>query len=252
MMKLAALPILLVVTLLANQFTPTGSLPSVFWISLALSAFIVTPLDTTVYLRSLKYGQLSKTAPLISLWPVLMICTGILFLGQVPTFPAVMAIMLIVVGVYVLNADGKTNVLKNIWNDTGTRYGALGIVTVSINTTLSAVAVTNSSPLFYGFWATVLSALVQFVYAQIAAPGKFNFSNIKMIAGNGTLQGLASILYFYAVSVGPIAYVTAIRSLSATMSAVIGARVFKEGLGAQKRVALGLITIGALLLGLAG
>lgn len=249
MMKLAALPVLLIAATTTGQLTPPESLPVLFWATALLGVFVVTPLDTVVYLRSLKYGQLSKTAPLISLWPVLMIFMGILFLGQVPSAAAMIAIMVIVSGVYLLNSNGNTNIFRNIWDDIGTRYGAIGILTVSVNTTLSAVAVAHSSPLFYAFWTTLLSVLVQHRYAQIVAPGKFRHVNVRMLAGNGTLQGTASILYFYAVSTGPIAYVTAIRSLSATISAVIGARVFNEGFDARKRIALGFIAIGAVLLG---
>jgi uncharacterized membrane protein len=58
------------------------------------------------------------------------------------------------------------------------------------------------------------------------------------------------MLYFSAVATGPIAYVTAIRSLSATLSAVFGAKIFNEGMGRRKVVALCLIALGAAILGL--
>lgn len=251
MTKAAALPILGLLALMTHQLTPTAPLSMAFWVSVLVCTFITTPLDTAVYLYSLKHSQLSKTAPLLSLWPVVMLISGAVFLGQIPSLVAVLAVLTIVAGVYVLNTSrGNINVFRNIWHDRGTRFAILGIGTVSLNTTVGAIAVAHSSPLFYGFWASLGAAFVQFAYEQLVAPGKFRHAHKKLIAQNGSIQAVASTLYFYAVATGPIGYVTAIRSLSATMSAVLGARAFNEGMGRRKILALCLIAVGAVILGM--
>lgn len=251
MMRVAALPITGVVAIMAGHFLPSAPLSAAFWASLIISTCITAPLDTAVYLQSLKHGQLSKTAPLLSLYPAVMLLVGALFLGQVPTITAVAAIFIIVAGVFILNTSrGNSNVLRNIWSNRGTRFGLLGVATISLHSTVGSVAILESSPLFYAFWAALASAIVQFTYAQIIAPGKWRHPHVKLMAKNGTIQGVAGILYFSAVATGPIAYVTAIRSLSSTLSAVFGARVFKEEMGKRKIVAICLIAIGAAILGL--
>ncbi len=251
MMRTAALPITGMLAIATGQFLPDHTLSLAFWASLIITTCITAPLDTAVYLQSLKHGQLSKTAPLLSLYPAVMLLSGALFLGQVPSGMAVLAVLIIVAGVFILNTSrGNNNMLRNIWGNRGTRFGLLGVATISLHTTVGSVAVLESSPLFYAFWATLASAVVQCLYAQIIAPGKWRHPHLKLIAKNGTIQGLAGALYFSAVSTGPIAYVTAIRSLSATLSAVFGARVFKEGMGARKIIALCFVAVGAMLLAL--
>ncbi|MGB3024011.1 MAG: EamA family transporter [Candidatus Saccharimonadales bacterium] len=251
MMRAAALPITGLLAIVTGHFLPEHSLSLAFWISIIISTCITAPLDTAVYLQSLKHGQLSKTAPLLSLYPAVMLVTGALFLGQIPSVAAIVAVLIIISGVYTLNTSrGNGNILRNIWSDRGTRFGLLGVGTISLHTTIGSVAILESSPLFYAFWAALASAIVQFTYAQIVAPGKYRHPHIKLIAKNGTIQGIAGMLYFSAVATGPIAYVTAIRSLSATLSAVLGAKVFNEGMGRRKIIALCLIVIGAAVLGL--
>lgn len=111
MMRAAALPITGLLAALTGHFLPEHSLSPAFWISIIVSTCITAPLDTAVYLQSLKHGQLSKTAPLLSLYPTVMLVTGALFLGQTPSIAAIIAVLIIVMGVYVLNTSrGNGNV----------------------------------------------------------------------------------------------------------------------------------------------
>lgn len=252
MMRAAALPITGLLAIMSGHFLPDHPLSTAFWMSIIVSTCITAPLDTAVYLNSMKHGQLSKTAPMLSLYPAIMLLSGALFLGQIPSGMAIVAVLTIISGVYTLNTSrGNNNMLRNIWSDRGTRSSLYRVGTISLHTTIGSVAILESSPLFYAFWAALASAIVQFIYAQIIAPGKYRHPHIKLIAKNGTIQGIVGALYFSAVATGPIAYVTAIRSLSATLSAVFGARVFNEGMGRRKIVALCLIAVGAAILGIA-
>ncbi len=253
MMRLAALPVLAILAIATGQLLPSGPLSAAFWMSIIFGVCIATPLDTAMYLQGLQHGQLSKTAPLQSLRPVLMLIIGALFLGQIPSLVAVFSIIVIVAGIYTLNTgDGNRNMFRGIWSNRGTRFALLGVGTVSLAVTVSAIGVLHSAPLFFAFWANVGSAIMQCIYAQIFAPGKFSGANKKMIIQNGTIQGSASAFYYSAVAVGPIGYVTTIISLTAVFTAFLGAHVFKEGMGRRKIVALCIITIGAIVLGLAG
>lgn len=251
MTRLASLPILALLAIFTGQLLVDYPLSMSFWISFIVFVYMTTPLDTLLYLQSLKHGELSKTAPLLSLWPVLTLITGAIFLNQIPSVSAVLAVLAIVAGIYVLNTkQGNANVFRNLWNDRGTRFALIGIVTLAVNSTLSAIGIAESAPIFFAFWMTVGSMFVQFVYAQVIAPGKYRYANKAMIAQNGTIQASAGALYFYAVAMGPIGYVTAIRSLSSVFSAFLGARTFNEGMDKRKVIALSLIAVGAVALGL--
>lgn len=251
MTRLASLPVMGLLTIVTGQVFLDQPLSVAFWISLIVVVCVTTPLDTIIYLQSLKHGQLSKTAPLLSLWPVLMLVSGAIFLKQIPSIPAVLAVLIIVAGVYVLNTKrGDGNVFRNLWGNRGTRFALIGILTLSCNATLGAIGVAESAPLFFAFWMTVGSVFVQFIYAQVIAPDKYRHASKSMIFQNGAIQGSAAALYFYAVATGPIGYVTAIRSLSSTFSAIFGARAFNEGMEGRKIMALSLIAIGVVVLGL--
>jgi len=250
LLKAATLPILLLLAIATNNLWPHTSLSVGFWIPFILATMVATPLDTAVYLQSLKHGQLSKTAPLMSLWPVCMLITGAIFLGQIPTLLAVGAVAVIVVGVYILNTSrGNRAVLRNILRDRGTRFGLIGVVTVTLNATLSAVCVQHMPAISFAFWSNLSSMIIQATIATVIARRQPHNVPLKLILQNGTIQGLAGALYYGAVASGPIGYVVAVRSTSATMSALLGAKVFKEPLTIRMLIALALITIGALLLG---
>jgi uncharacterized membrane protein len=251
MTRLVALPVIGLIALLTGELLSSQVLSSMFWVSLVLVVFVTTPLDTIIYLHSLKHGQLSKTAPLHSLTPVLVLVSGTIFLKQIPSTLAVLAVLTIVAGVYVLNTErGSGNVFRNLWGDRGTRFGVISIVTLACNLTLGAIGVLHSSPLFFAFWVTFGSVIVQCMYAQILARGKYRHAHKGMIFQNGAIQGMTAAVSYYAVATGPVAYVTAIRSLSSVFSAIFGARVFNEGMGMRKMVALTLIAVGTVMLGL--
>lgn len=252
MMRIVTVLVTGVLALLMGQILPENDLPAAFWVSTLLCVFITSPLDTAVYLHSLKHGQLSKTAPIMSLWPVVMLISGMIFLGQNPTAGSILAVATIVAGVCILNTSrASANIFRNIWGDRGTRFALIGVGTVSANTTLEAIALLHSSPLFFAFWAGLLKAIVQFGIAQLIAPGQYHQPYKKLLAQNGLIQGLATSTYSYAVASGPIGYVAAVRSLSAPISAVVGAHAFSEGLGRRKIVALSLVAVGVVLLGIA-
>ena len=81
MMKAAALPVLAILSIPSGAIIMTDGLGSTYWIALVVGALITTPLDTFTYLQSMKHGQLSKTAPLHSLWPVTSILGAVIFFG---------------------------------------------------------------------------------------------------------------------------------------------------------------------------
>lgn len=252
MRNLATLPILGLLALITHQLLPTHPLPIQFWIGLIVSALITTPLDTLVYFQSLKHGELSKTVPLLALWPVVMLLSGALFLQQIPSTSSVAAVLTIMTGVYTLNTKrGQANVLKNIWHDRGTRFGLIGVATVSANTTLGTLAATHSAPLFYAFWSNAATVIVFFTMAQILAPHKFRGAPLRRITQGGIIQGMSSMFYFYAVTTGNVAYVTAARSATSTLATFWTARHFNEKIGRRKIIAICLIALGAAVLGLA-
>lgn len=249
--RITALPVAAGLAIVFGQLFIDRHLSNLFWVCLLLSIFIADPLDKAIYIRTLKFGQLSKTAPLSALTPVLLLVIGAIFLSQVPSWTAIIAIFVIMLGLLAINVNRSSKIgLRNFWNNLGLRYGLMGVSTISIQLSIVSVVVSESSPLFYAFWGTLASAAVQFVYAQLLAPGQWRNSHMKLLMVNGSILSISGSLNLVAIGLGPVAYVTAVRSLSASLTAFLGARKYNEGMNWSKFVAIFLIAIGTVVLAL--
>jgi len=64
MVNLASLPVLALLAFVFGEFFPKSALSTDFWTSLIISICVTAPINAMVYLQSLKYGELSRVAPL--------------------------------------------------------------------------------------------------------------------------------------------------------------------------------------------
>lgn len=248
--KLASIPIITIVAICTHSLVNPFNLPIDFWIPFLISVLIMSPLDTYMYLSSIKHGELSKIAPLHSLWPAVMLIFGAIFLGLTPSLLAIVAIFGIAYGVIAISSP-RFSIIDMI-KDKATRHGLIGIVTVSVNSTLGGLSIQASGPIFYALISTCVGCIIQFVIAKILVGNKDkpNFEQIKTFALTGNLNGLAYIFYSMAVASGPIAYVAAVRSSGSTISALFGIIFLKEQITLNKLFALFIIFSSSILLAL--
>lgn len=254
--KLTALPIIFIVTAFTHSLVDPTHLPARFWLAFIASAFVMTPLDTYLYLSSLKHGELSKIAPLLSLWPVVMLVLGALFLHETPNGIAIIAVLGIMTGVLVLNAErtGIGTIIRSMWSDRATRHGLIGVCTVSINTILGGIAIHSSGAIFYAFASSLTGLVVQYAIAKVMGVrnNQWLVRSLPSIALTGSMQGSTYLLYTLAVAAGPIAYVAAIRSSTSILSALLGVFILKESLTRNKKLAFIIIALSSAVLALKG
>ncbi len=227
-----------------------------FWLLL----FIMMPLEiagTLFYFKAIKISPLSLITP-VSALNILFIAIGAYFiLGESLTIVHGAALLLFVLGIYVLNFD--FSVSKNIFypfskltKEKGVLLIILFCLIVGIIVPIQKMAMLHSSSQFFAA-----------VYFSIAAiPLTFLFltkgkAKLKDMAVSGKailVMGIFNGLYLFAgtkaVSTGKVAFVTAIVSLNILLTIILSGTFLKER-GIFKKFIAGLIMVaGAILIAL--
>lgn len=253
--QLAALPILLVGLLAFGPIFNPFKLGINFWLPTILIWFGFYPLNTFLYINAFKHGELSKILPLASLGPVVSLLLGWILLSQVPSLVAVVGILVIVVGIYVLNLKGRYlhNPLKIFTADKANLYTLFGLILVAMAGVLDKRAIDASGPMYYSFVSTLGAVATLFISAKVSGVKETLLikQHSKPLLVTGVLFGASYTAYILAIAHGPLAYVTALRNSSALLvGSLIGLWFLKESFTKPKLVALLLIVAGSTLLAL--
>jgi uncharacterized membrane protein len=225
-----------------------------FWIPTILIWFGFYPLNTFLYVGALKHGELSKTLPLQSFGPILALLLGWLFLRQTPTPVTAVGIAIVVLGIYILNLKGRYlhNPLSIFTNDKANRYTLFSLLLVAGASILDAVAIRASEPIYYSFVSTLGAVPVLYASARLFKVREAAETRRRIVPLSiaGSLFGASYVLFTLAISSGPLAYVSAVRSTSIIMGVAIGIIYLKEALTKQKVVAMVLVTAGSIIVAL--
>jgi uncharacterized membrane protein len=252
--QLLSLPIISVALLLHGvSFNPLH-LGLNFWLPLLFMSAGFWPLNAYLYLQAIKHGELSKVLPVQSLLPVLTLLPAWLSLGEVPTIIAVLGIVLTVAGVYVLGMKKNAlhHPLQPFRDEKGSRYMLYTVMLVTLAGVIEKVAVDASDAIYFSFVSTVGAVLALYVILRICKINEFENlkSVIKSLGTVGAFQGSSYTTYLLALSAGPVAYVTAIRSANVLVAALLGITLLRERLTVYKLASFSLILAGIALLAL--
>lgn len=252
MVQLLSLPVILVTVLIRGDMLNPLSQGWAFWLPLIAVCVGFYPLNAMLYLGAVKNGELSKVLPIQSLWPVFSLVPAWLWLHELPNFVAVVGVLLIVSGVYALGLKGKQlhHPFQPFREDKSSLYMLLAVTLVTFAGVLDKVAIKAANATFYSLISTIGAVIV--LYASIRIRKVREFHLMKDYAANlsltGMLQGSSYTSYLIALSLGPIAYVSAIRSSNILMGAMLGIILLKEKLTLPKILSSILIFIGGVVL----
>jgi uncharacterized membrane protein len=251
LLSLPAIGLFLLTT--SKLFNPFTLGPN-FWLPMIAICIGFYPLNTFLVLSALRHGELSKTVPLQSTGPVFGLLMGWLLLGQKPTLLATLGIIAIVIGVYVLNLKGKYlhNPLKIFTADKANLYTLLAVILSMGAGVLDIVAIRASNPIYYCFICTLCATIVLYLTSRIFKVKELNEvkRNIKSLSITGVMFGGTFAMYLIALSTGPLAYVSAIRSSTILIGAVLGGLWLSEPITRVKVAALIFIGVGSVALAL--
>lgn len=206
------------------------------------------------FMKSIKSGDLSKTVPLTTLSPLLLLITSPIIVGEFPSLQGIGGMVLIVLGAYLLNlnssATGFLAPFKAIVFEKGPRYMLFVVLLWSITANFDKIGVVNSSPLFYSFTiqAYIGFVLLFFVIPTFKKQPQLLKNNFKSLSGIGVLSALTIICHMIAISLTIVPYVISIKRTNSILSVIFGRIFFKEGNLKERLTAAVMMFIGVLLI----
>lgn len=227
-----------------------------FWLLL----FIMVPLEiagTLCYFKAVKISPLSLITPVSSL-NILFIAIGAYFiLGEKLTIVHGAALLLFVLGIYVLNFDFAVskNILypfAKLTKEKGVLLILLFCLIVGINVPIQKMAILYSSSQFFAaVYFSIATIPLTFLFLR-KGNGKLKEMVVsgKSILVMGIFNGLYLFTGTMAVSTGKVTFVTAIISLNILLTIILSGTFLKEK-GLLKHFIAGLIMVaGAALIAL--
>jgi drug/metabolite transporter (DMT)-like permease len=172
--------------------------------------------------------------PFLALTPLFLILTSYLILGEKVSPIGTLGIVFIVVGSYTLNIHKARQKLiepiKAIYRERGCVLMIIVAFIYSITSSLGKMAVTHSSPVFFGSFYFMLITLLFTPIAAAKNKGKIVIAGKDVIplAGIGITYSLMIITHMLALDLSKVAYMISIKRLSLLFSIVYGYLLFKE------------------------
>ncbi len=228
----AALPALWAALWLAGPLpSPDAAFYGAFFAALPLEIGAIL-----LYYRALRLSPISLTLPFLAASPVFLILFSFLIAGEAVSFAGGLGIALIGIGGYALNLSslrtGILEPLRAILRERGSVYMLIVALLYSVTSALGKVGVDHSSPAFFG--ATyVLAVVLVLIPVIVIRSGVRNVpSLIRRNLGTAALPALfdavASVSYFYALSMANVAYAIAVKRTSLLIGSVYGFLLFRE------------------------
>lgn len=225
-----------------------------FWMALSVTVPLGV-LATLSYIKALEVSELSFVSPLSSLSPILLILTGFIFLGEVPSLYGLFGMIFIVIGVYVLNVSKSTasNLLgpfMQIKKNDAVKYIGAMVVIYSITAPIDKVGVEASSPLLYTAGLYLGLSIGLFVpMVRYSDNWKHNCrEHYKTLSVIGICNSLASIAQMVAFTLTLVIYVISIKRMGIIFSVMYGTIIKNEGLTTARITGTMIIIVGVTLI----
>jgi drug/metabolite transporter (DMT)-like permease len=227
---------------------------------LLLIALCLAPLEIAavlLYVKALARSPLSLSAPFLSFTPALLLVTGALLLGE--RLPALGAagVLLVTAGAYCMNVTdlrrGLLSPLRALFREPGPRMVLVVAGIYAITGALAKPVVVALGPRFFsGFYLLLLTALFVPFLLVTHRPVRPVFTAWRQLLPIGLVIGASTLAQFTAYTLGPVAYVLAVKRTSLVLSVVAGFLFFRETEIAQRLLGAGIMLAGVCLIVLSG
>ena len=234
-------------------FLEIPSLGNNFWRAL-LGSGILNALSMTMYVRAIKYYDLSLVTPITAFTPLFLLITSPLIVGEFPKITGLIGVVFIVAGSYILNLKEKEKGYLAPWRslltNPGSRLALLVAFIWSITSNIDKIGVQNSAPIF---WAICVYFCISMLLLPLVIfrPRKnwppFNRGWLKLVA-YGFLNSFMVGCHMMAISLTLVAYVISVKRTSALFSVIFGSLVLKEEGIKEKLVGSMIMIIGVFLI----
>ena len=201
---------------------------------------IITVIAQILYMKSLKFGSIGKTVPLLSISPIFTIPFAYLIIGELPGLIGISGIIIIIIGAYILNLESFTyknfflpfiSIIKN----KGSRFMFYVALFFAFGAVLDKFVITNTNIYtrigFFAYFTIIPFTL----YLIIKERKKFGRKTKEIIKQKYLGLFILIVITFVEVVMNVIAlsltftaYFIALKRASALFSVIIAYFMFKE------------------------
>jgi len=223
-----------------------------------VSSVLIHVLYYTFLLKAYSYGDLSHTYPIArGLGPLLVALVSGRFIGEHLRTQDIVGVLLLSFGLVSLAMP-----LRNVVPRPGSRHGLATLFAVLTGITIAAyiiadgLGVRSAGPTFehrlsYIAWLCVVEGPWLLVLAMVIRP-KSVWTHLRRTWWRGVIGGLiANVGYgiaIYALVLGPMAHVAALRETSVLFGALMGTLLLGEPFGVRRVAAAFVIVVGLVLM----
>lgn len=219
--------------------------------SLNLIAFIL-------YMKAIKYSDLSITIPMIAFTPVFLLITSPVIVGEFPNIFGILGVLLIVLGSYTLKlkkkGEGHLAPFKALLKERGPRYMLLVAFIWSITSNFDKLGVLNSSPIFWVISVNsfIAAAMLPIVLYKPRSELKQIRKNLKSLIPVGFFNAASLVFQMTAIGLALVSYVISIKRTSILFSVLFGFLIFREKGIKSRLLGASIMFLGILLIILLG
>ncbi len=185
-------------------------------------------------IKALSIGELSSLAPINSYKPVVALIIAFLYLNEIPSLFAILGIILIIAGTYILYNRGKYNKIAMLFRVLALIFSGAEAVFIK-----KIILLTNI-PTSFVLWA--ISGLIFSSLFVICAKHKITLPAVKY---QGLLIIMVAIMQYstnFVFSKINVSYALALFQLSTLLSVFLGVNIFKEE-GLNRKIIASLIML---------
>jgi drug/metabolite transporter (DMT)-like permease len=249
LLTLVALPILAI--------SPPLTLGAAFWANMGISA-VLAVIGNVLLVYALQSTDLSVLGPINSYKAVVSLILGVFLLGEVPTAPGLLGVLLILAGSYfvvdrVPEQPGR-NAYVQFFRTRGVRLRFAALLFSATEAIFLKRAILHSSPtITFLFWSVLglpiaAAALMLRLRASTldeVAGRRHRWASYLWLALATALMQLATLLTFDSLQVG---YSLALFQLSTLISVFLGYRFFAERHIGRRLIGSAIMAAGAVLI----
>lgn len=201
-----------------------------FWIALLIGGSM-NVLTTILYMKAIKYSDLSITVPMVAFTPMFLLITSPLIVDEFPSFMGLIGVLLIVAGSYVLNIKemnkGLISPIKALLKEKGPKLMLLVAFLWSITSNIDKIGIQNSSPILWVVSVNVFIAMLLFP-VMLSRRNIQISKSLKALIPIGLCSALALIFQMTAISLTLVVYVISIKRTNTLLSVLWGFLIFNE------------------------
>jgi uncharacterized membrane protein len=218
--------------------------------------FLNTALEATallLYLKALQVSPLSMCTPFLAFTPIFLIPTGAIMIGELPTYPKLIGVIMIVIGSLAMHrklfALGWAEPFKALIRERGSRYMMIVACIFSLTNPLDKQLVSMS----HAFTLAALKGIIYVIFfGSLTLYKRLDWKRVwssapKWIVITGALESLVLLLQFTSHNYIDVVITISLKRAGIVLAVIMGWLIFKERDIQDKVMASCVMVTGALM-----